>query len=334
MGILLGFRDTELGQAVAADRLPKGIPQGLGLERHLDIRHFGVVLGHADIGQGEEPVPAGKSGKIRIHEGAGDLPRPVGTEVEKHHAVAGLDLSVRRADHGHDEFVGDTGGIGLGHRIRGVGVLYPFAVHHGGIGLFDPLPAVVPVHRVVAAHHRCDPARPDAGELGLQVLDISLARGRRHVPAVHQAMDEDPLHALTLGQLQQAVKMGVVAVHPAVRKQTREMQGRARLFGVLYCVEQGGILKKVSVPDGFGDPGQFLIHHPAGADIGVAHLTVAHLPVGQTDVHPRRADGGTGVFFKQAGEVGRPGRLDGIAVGVGIDPETVHNDENQRFFHK
>ena len=42
---LLGFRDTELGQAVAADRLPKGIPQGLGLERHLDT----VSYTHLDV---------------------------------------------------------------------------------------------------------------------------------------------------------------------------------------------------------------------------------------------------------------------------------------------
>ena len=147
-------------------------------------------------------------------------------------------------------------------------------------------------------------------------------------------MNEDALHALALRHIQQANQMGVVTVNAAIGKQTDQMQGRTRFFGVVHRVQQGVVLKEIPIPDGFGDAGQFLIHHPAGTDVGVTDLAVAHLPVGQSDVHSRRPDGGAGIFLKQPGEVGGFGRLNGVAVGIGIDPETVHNNENQRFFHK
>ena len=59
--------------------------------------------------------------------------------------------------------------------------------------------------------------------------------------------------------------------------------GALRLAGV-HGMVVGGIGEKVAVGNGLGDAGQILEHHPACADVGMAHLAVAHLPVRQAYV--------------------------------------------------
>ena len=124
-----------------------------------------------------------------------------------------------------------------------------------------------------------------------------------------------------------------MAVHPAVGQEARQVQGGPRFFGVVHGVFQGFVFEEIPILNGFGDAGQLLIHHPAGADIGVADLAVAHLPVGQAHVHAGRADGGAGVLREHLGQVGGLGGLDGVAVGVGVNAEAIHDDKSQRFFH-
>ena len=48
------------------------------------------------------------------------------------------------------------------------------------------------------------------------------------------------------------------------------------------------------------DAGQILKHHPAAADVGVAYLAVAHLPLGQAHVQSGGGQGGVGIIRQQA----------------------------------
>ena len=59
--------------------------------------------------------------------------------------------------------------------------------------------------------------------------------------------------------------------------------------------------KKLAVFDGPADPGQVLKDHPAAADVGVAHLAVAHLPGGQTHVQAGGGEGGVGICRRRGG---------------------------------
>ena len=67
MSILFRFSDPQLGQPLVRNILAKGICQGLGFKRHLDIGHFGIVLSHADKIQREKSVFTDKPIKVRIH---------------------------------------------------------------------------------------------------------------------------------------------------------------------------------------------------------------------------------------------------------------------------
>ena len=66
-----------------------------------------------------------------------------------------------------------------------------------------------------------------------------------------------------------------------------------RLAGV-HGGHVGFVFKEGAVLDGPGNPGQVLVDNPASADVGVAHLAVAHLPVGEPHVQPGGGEGGVG----------------------------------------
>ena len=109
------------------------------------------------------------------------------------------------------------------------------------------------------------------------------------------------------------------------------MQGCAGLLGVFHGGFQHVVLKELAVTDGLGDAGQLLIDHAAGADVGVADLTVAHLAVGQAHVHAGSTDLGVGIGGKQLVQVGGACGVDGVGAGVVAAAKTIHNAKHYRF---
>ena len=183
MGILFRLRNAQLRQPQLGDILPKDIFQcftGIG---HFHVRHTGIVTSGADELNGEKALFPLKSGKVRIHQGAGDLPCPIRTEVHENHGVIGLNLRVLHTDHRSHELVGDLLIIGTLHGIQRVGDIGGFPVDHSRIGFFRPIPVGVPIHCIVSALNGDD--------LGAVLLAIRLhlcheafPRSRRHITAV------------------------------------------------------------------------------------------------------------------------------------------------------
>ena len=113
------------------------------------------------------------------------------------------------------------------------------------------------------------------------------------------------------------------------------MQGGALGLAVVHGAHIGLVGEEIAVCDGLGDAGQVLKHHPAGADVGVAHLAVAHLPLGQAHVQAGGGQLTAGIFRKEPVQVGLFGVGDGVAGGLGPEAEAVHDDQSRRcFFHR
>ena len=106
--------------------------------------------------------------------------------------------------------------------------------------------------------------------------------------------------------------MDQVTVNAAVGQQAHKMHRAAGLFGVFHRLQQDGVFKKAVIPDVLGDAGQLLINHSSGADVGVAHLAVAHLSVRQTHVLAGAVQSGVGAGLKQLVQVGGLGSGDRI----------------------
>ena len=201
MRVLLGLSDTQLGQAVFREILAEGVDELLRLEGDVDVGHGRVILRHADVGDGEATVPALKAGEIVIDKGAGDLTRSVGTEVVEDDAVARFD-GVAARDHGRQhELVCHAVIIAVLHRLYGIGLLYALAVDDRRIRLFDALPAIISVHRVVASADGSDLADADLLALFNCLRDIFLRAGRGYVTAVEERVDVDLSQTLALGKL-------------------------------------------------------------------------------------------------------------------------------------
>ena len=328
MGVLLRFGDAQLGQAHGAEVLAQAVFHRDPGPGHQHVGHGGVILGVADVGGGE--ILPLEAVEIRVHNGPGDLPGPVGTVVEENDAVVVGDGALRVADHGLHKLVGDIVGIGLGHGVHGVGILDALAVDHGVIGQLHPLPAVVPVHGVIPAHNGGDFAHAQGLALVPAGGDEVPAAGGGHVPPVQEGVDIHPGQALVLGHLQQGIQVLDVGVDAAVGQKPVQVQAGALFQAVVHGLVVGGVFKEAAIVDGAGDAGQVLEHHPAAADVGVAHLAVAHLPGGQTHVQAAGGQGGVGIFGEKPVQLGRPGQAHGVAgAGVG-EAEAVHDDQGSR----
>ena len=92
--------------------------------------------------------------------------------------------------------------------------------------------------------------------------------------------------------------MGDVAVHAAVGQKPHQVECTVPLLAVVHGLDIGLVLKEAAVLNGAADAGQILEHHPAGADVGVPHLGVAHLALGKTHVQPGGGQAAAGVFRK------------------------------------
>ena len=97
-------------------------------------------------------------------------------------------------------------------------------------------------------------------------------------------MDIDPLDTFPRSHVQHGKNVGQVAVHATVRQQAEYMKRMAALLRIPDRLEIDGVFKEVPVFNLEADFRQDLKHHAAGADVGMADLRVAHLPLRQTDI--------------------------------------------------
>ena len=84
--------------------------------------------------------------------------------------------------------------------------------------------------------------------------------------------------------------MILMAVHAAVGNQAEEMQALALLAAWAKAFFSTLFLRQRVFLDGLVDAGQVLVNDAAGAEVEVADLAVAHLAVGQADIHAAGAD--------------------------------------------
>ena len=77
--------------------------------------------------------------------------------------------------------------------MDGVAVLHALTVDERVIGVLEAVPALVAVHRVVAAHDRCDLADADLPALFHGLRHKVAAGGRGRVAPVEEGVD---IHAL------------------------------------------------------------------------------------------------------------------------------------------
>ena len=187
---------------------------------------------------------------------------------------------------GSDELVGLAARVARPRwRPRAVRGVHPLAVDDRVVGELDPVPALVAVHREVAAADRRDPAPGwTPASRALEVGDERRARttaacpGRRAGRGSRRAA---PARAASAGERHEVPVVGVDAARPDEADDVeapRPAPPRASAGR-----EERRALGERAVGDRSVDARQVLEHRPAGAEIEVADLGVAHLARGQAD---------------------------------------------------
>ena len=290
------------------------------------------IFAHAERG-GEihDPRPV-EAVEIGIEQCAQDLARPVGPEVRHEHTVAVIHAAVFTDWGRPDEFVGFAGKpselYGLSDRIL-PRAQFAFPVHQRRIGICGAFPALVPVHRVVAAGHRRNPDRAGACDGVFEVLDEFFRASRRGIPAVEKGVDGDR-YALQGKGFRHSRHMVLVGMDAARRQQAHDMGGAAGGNQRLGEPVEGRQFGQRAVGDRRVDLRQILLDDPAGADRHVADFGIAHLAVRQPDM-----------MFGSVAERVRAGRRqpvpdrrlrpgDGVVRGFGAMAPAVQDAQDNR----
>ncbi|MNP05238.1 hypothetical protein D3C76_971840 [compost metagenome] len=144
-------------------------------------------------------------------------------------------------------------------------------------------------------------------------------------------MQVDLLCTALGGQFGHGDQVVLVAVHAAVGEQPHEMHGLASGNGFIYCAGQHRILEELAVADRLGHAGEVLVDDTAGAEVHVADLGVAHLAVGQADVHAGAGDQAVRLAGQQAVPIGLLRGIDGVVFRGVAMAEAVQDDQDQGF---
>ena len=144
-------------------------------------------------------------------------------------------------------------------------------------------------------------------------------------------MQVDLAGAAPGGHLRHRHQVVFMAVYAARGEQAEDVH---RLVGGDGLVDRAGdhrVFEEFAVADGLGDAGEVLVHHAACAEVHVADLGIAHLAVGQADVHAGAGDQAVRLGCQEA----IPDRLlrgvDGVVVRAFAVAEAVQDDQDQGF---
>src|SRR5580704_3769515 len=115
----------------------------------------------------------------------------------------------------------------------------------------------------------------------LQLIEKLGAAVGRSIAAVHKTVDENALHFLFTGHLQEGEEMVNVRVYSAIAEQADQVELFLAAAG--HRFNENGVLEKFAVANHQVEAGAIHVNDAPGADIQVADFAVAHLSIGQAD---------------------------------------------------
>ena len=203
-----------------------------------------------------------------LEQPLGELARAIGAKVEEYGCVPWTQPRPSCQHDWLDELVGRAALVALTHRLDRIVRLFAHSSTNRVKGAIRPVPALVAVHRVVAAGDGGDPV---GGQLG----EIVHGGVRRDVPAVGEGVDP--------GLLGREAEQGSQVVDVRVDTAVGDEAEQVHLVAALECRDERRILEEGAILDRLVHAHQVLVEDAAGTDRQVADLGVAHLPRRQAD---------------------------------------------------
>ncbi len=276
-----------------------------------------------------------ESGKRRVGQRAGHLARTVGAEIHEHAHIAivhARSFSARGRDRGRfHEFIILSACISSFQRRDGIRRhVFAFTLRNEIVRGLYALPALITVHRVIAADDGGNTARARLPAFVAHEFEGRAGAARRRIAAVEKRVHADLLEAGARRHFDHRRNLRFMAVHAARRHQAKDVQGgtvgERRINGLL----QDGILEKLAAFNVRFDPRVVLVNHASRPNVQVPDLRIAHLRGGQADPFFRGIDGGMRIRFPEKIPV-RFARLTDRVVGTFLTiAKTVEYDQQHR----
>ena len=330
VGVFLRFRHPQLPQSRLADHFPEGVFEPSWRIGTGGRQAFGVARQGDEGGEGRGFLSR-EAVEGRVQEGLAQLPGAVGAEIHEDHRVPIVDGAFRAsAPGGVNEFIRFIAGIGFGQGLGRAGGLASGAFREERIGLGDPIPALVPVHGVVAPHDAGHPTHPEAFQRLIGGLEGGFGGARGRIPAVEKGVDIDALGAPGRGGSGHGQDMVLVAVYAAGGQKAKQVHRAPRGPRGIHGAHERRILRQLARGGVLINACEFLEDDPARPQVHVPHFRIAHLPFREPHGEPRAVDEAVGRF----GPEPIPGR--GLGQGNGIVgprrrvAKAVENDEQGR----
>ena len=193
-----------------------------------------------------------------------------------------------------------------------------------GEGAAHPVPPVVAVQCVEAAGQAGH--RGARRQRGFQRGEVLRRGAGRRVAAVAEGVDahRDALPGDDAGECDGMV---LVRVHAPGRDQAQQVAGASRAAQGVEEAADGRRLFQRAVRGGPADARQLLHDDAAGADVEVADLRIAHLPVRQADILAGRAQERVRPGRPQPVEPRRMRLQDGVVGGVVTPSPAIQDDQ-------
>ena len=222
MRVLLRLGNAELAQTRACNGFAQGVFGGYGRKQRLG-KPFQMTGARCQGNARDVPETLNREGvKPGIDQGRYELPDPVSAEIRQQQRIAVPHAAVPIDDRRLDEFIADLSVRGRLKRGLSCGMGVPDPAGNGLPGTFCPVPAMVPVHRPVAAGYGGDRGPGDPPDRLSECPEMFGSTVGRHVPAVEKCMQADG-HAAPRDDLAQGGDMGLVRVDSTWGEQTQNM---------------------------------------------------------------------------------------------------------------
>ena len=233
MRVLLGFGDPELGEPERGEIRAEAVVHRLRRKSDGQVRELFAVAREAHEGREARHTAPRKVGERGVGQRSGQLPRAIGAEIHEDDRVAVLDRRRARAGRddgcGADEFVILAAGVGRREPVRGAfGRVRRAAIDEEVVRLGEPIPALVAVHRVVAADDRRDARVLVPRAHRLEQRERRRGALRRRVASVEECMHADARRASRRGELDHRRDLPLVAVHAARRHEAQHVRAWRR----------------------------------------------------------------------------------------------------------
>ena len=260
------------------------------------------------------------SREILVDDGACELARPVGPEVEEDDSIA-VAHAAPAERHRLDELIGDALRIGALDGLHRVDILRIEPAYHRVVGALHPVPSAVAVHGVIAAldARYADVARAVAIEqelvdLALELAHVTRSALGRHIAPVEEAMHVHLRHTGSGRSREQRVQMRVRGMHAAIAQKAHQVHRSAVVARRAERMLDDRIRRQRAVFARAVDAGELLVDDAPGPDVQVPHLGVAHLPGGKPHRVARRFEPDPRALSEEAVEHRGVSLGDGVAL--------------------